>query len=283
MRDQWNIAHEKNCEHVNIDVDKWMDQKPFGFSACIRVYNDQDYLRASVESVIPYADEVILIPQPSDDDTVKICAELVLEYPEVVKSYLYPYNVFWIETPEFHELPINSVFHPVFMSNWGLSKCSFSHIIKMEADVILVEEGFRPLIDDVKRNPEADRALGFCIVNLAGKDHSLYAVDFPRNSGGDELIINNTIKWRFIRHQKWEMVNIFQDGFSCWGWVGYHMKRCKKIHHRGFRDEIWEDFTEANFRIAAENYAKSHGYYGRDDHSGEPWLFNVPEIERYDG
>jgi len=262
---------------LEIDMNNWSSAKPKGISACIRIYNDAEFVIPSTLSILPYVNEVVFIYQPSSDYTLKKLKWLANRYPDKVKIEYYPENVFWIDTDEFKSLPTTSIFHPVYMSNWGLSKCKYNWILKIESDVIL-SPNFGELRNNVLLGNQAQmKYVGFYIINLAGREFDKFSVTHPRNHGTDEAIFNNDPYWNFIRLEKWEMVNFLERGnWSCYGWGGYHLKRCKERYITKPLNETLATLSEETVREAMRHYHLTvNPYMGIDDSSGIPELWNI--------
>lgn len=91
-----DISITKNLEGFNewdIDLDWFTRKKPLGISGVARLKNSADFLKLTVESFLPYLDEIILVAEESADDTIEICKQLSEEYPSKVKFFFYPHKV----------------------------------------------------------------------------------------------------------------------------------------------------------------------------------------------
>ena len=123
----------KVWDELSIDYDQWRTkEKPHGISACIRVRNESQFMKAAVKSIVDLVDEVVIVVQPSDDNTREIAIALEHEYMGKVVSYYYPIVPDWIDTPGFYEKNPDEPGHLVHMSNWALSKCTYDWILKVE-------------------------------------------------------------------------------------------------------------------------------------------------------
>jgi glycosyltransferase involved in cell wall biosynthesis len=171
-------------DDLAIDYDDWRNKtKPHGISACIRVRNEGQFMAAAVRSVIDHVDEVVLCVQPSEDDTFAIAADLYSKYPDKVRPVFYPLVPGWIDTPAFYNGNPDEPGHLVHMSNWALSKCRYSWILKVEGDVIALPT----LPAMIKRVLEDNRPAyyGLVILNVAGKEMNKISWENPRNGGWD--------------------------------------------------------------------------------------------------
>lgn len=245
-----------------IDYAKWREPKPFGISGCFRLRNEAQFMTQAIRSFLPYLDEAVLVVQPSEDNTVELAYQLA-ESNSKVKTYEYPYIVDWIDTPGFYEKDPDKPGHLVHMSNFALSKCSYSWIAKIEGDVIALST-FQKIVDKVKANPEITHYYGFVILNLAGKDMDKFSKENPRNGGYDEAVFNNDPdKYHFIRRSKWETVTIHDN--TCEGWAGVHMKRCKAGKDTSWNGEHYLLLTRENLAGALDEYNRTKQPYPAND------------------
>ncbi len=59
----------------------------------MRVKNEEAFLRASVESILPLVDEIVIIDNDSSDATPRIAGDLARACPEKVRVYHYPHEI----------------------------------------------------------------------------------------------------------------------------------------------------------------------------------------------
>lgn len=256
---------------AHIDFDAWREKtKPHGISACIRVRNESQFMRAAIRSIIDLVDEVVLCVQPSDDNTLEIANELAWNH-EKVKVYYYPLVSDWIDTHGFYTKDPDAPGHLVHMSNWALSKCTYSWILKVEGDVIAL-----PTLKGMIEQALTDNQpvyYGLVILNVAGPNMDKISWENPRNGGWDECIVpNDPTKARFVRRSKWEVLEPRGISSVCLGWALLHMKRCKDGKDQGWNGEHYVDWTPENVREALMNYA-GNNYPGPDDPFGRHVLF----------
>lgn len=257
-----------------IDFQAWRDKtKPHGISACIRVRNESQFMRAAVRSIVEMVNEVVLCVQPSDDNTLEIAHELAAECDKV-KVHYYPLVPDWIDTRGFYENDPDAPGHLVHMSNWALSKCTHSWILKIEGDVIALPtlKGFidRALTDN------RPMYYGLVILNVAGKNMDKISFENPRNGGWDECIVRNDPEFaRFHRRSKWEVL-VSADGVptESVGWALMHLKRCKNGKDEGWNGEHYVDFDPETVAYALHEYNNRNLYPGTDGYPlGHPCLF----------
>lgn len=234
-----------------IDWHDWQTrQKPIGISGCIRVRNEAQFMEASILSHINYLDEVVIVTQPSDDDTEAIADRLAREFAQV-KVYHYPFVVDWIDTEGFYKKDPDQPGHLVHMSNWALSKCTYSWISKTEGDVICLSS-YQKIVDAVKESPYRPFYYGRYILNIAGENCDKISVDNPTNGGWDEATFNNDpTRFKFVRSQKWEVIPINSPSQQM-GISMLHMKRCK-VGKVGWNNEQYAMLTKENVNGLTRN------------------------------
>lgn len=259
-------------DNLTIDFDKWREPKPFGVSACIRVRNESQFMRAAVTSVLDFVSEVVLCVQPSDDDTLDIANDLADEH-EKVKVYYYPLAPDWIDTKGFYEKNPDQPGHLVHMSNWALSKCRYSWILKIEGDVVALPT-LHKFVNYAAglNNPTY---YGLVILNVAGKDMDKVSYENPRNGGWDEAIFpNNPDMVHFERQNKWE-VAIPKIPTISLGWALMHLKRCKKGKDESWNGEHYIPFEKALVHEALREYNLKNPYPGQDGMPyGDPIIYD---------
>ena len=265
---------------LEVDYATWREKtKPEGISACIRLRNESQFMRAAVRSIVDLVDEVVLVVQPSEDNTLEIAQDLVIEYGKV-KLFTYPLIPDWIDTPEFYSKDPDQPGHMVHMSNWALSKCIYSWILKVEGDVIALPT-LKGMLQHVRENMDAPHYYGLVILNVAGPKMDQISWENPRNGGWDEAIFpNDPDIVRFHRRNKWEVaVPAASCGSTCMGWALLHMKRCKAGKDQAWNGEHYVPWNPDVVTEALKNYA-GNNYPGPDDPFGRHVLFGK-EWKRY--
>jgi hypothetical protein len=266
-------------DELIIDFDAWQQrEKPAGISACIRVRNESQFMGAAVRSIVELVDEVVLLVQPSDDNTLEIAHELAEVYSKV-NVYYYPLVPDWIDTEGFYKKNPNEPGHIVHMSNYALSKCNYSWILKIEGDVIALPT-LKNIIQNVRDNIDKPVYYGLVILNVAGRDMNKISWENPRNGGWDEALFpNNPARARFIRRSKWEVVDHDLPN-QCMGWALLHMKRCKVGKDESWDNEHYVDWTPDVVDEALRNYNKVYEYPAKDDPFGRHVLYTT-DWKRY--
>ncbi len=114
-----------------------------GVSGYYRLYDEEDFLTASVESHLPFFDELILVhDSTTTDNTPAIAQALADKYPGKVKYHPYELAAHKLRTAARRMLPAN---HPrVFenYSNFALSKTTRRVVAKVDGDHIAIDTAF---------------------------------------------------------------------------------------------------------------------------------------------
>lgn len=244
---------------MQIDYDAWRKPKPAGISACIRVRNESQFMAQAVKSVLPFVDEVVLCVQPSEDNTIEI-AERLADADEDNKIRVVYYSIVpaWIDTPEFYSKDPHSEGHLVHMSNWALSQCKYSWILKIEGDVIALPY-LHKMADIVRESKEA-KYYGLVILNVAGESMDKISLENPRNGGWDEAFFPNHYDIaHFERAGKWEVVLPKCERVSL-GWALLHLKRCKVGKDNAWNGETYIEWNDENVQKALETYNGNNPY-----------------------
>lgn len=267
---------EREYSQFDIDYDTWAGKHPFGFSGCVRVRNDEEFLYDAVASHLPYLDECTLLVQPSEDRTEEFADDLAHLFPSKIRVVRYPVVPVFITDPKWLNTSPESIYSFVYLSNYALSLCRYSWIVKFEADVIACPSGLERVLDQIHGHPDELRYYGRVVLNLAGLEMDQFSVTVPRNGGWDEGIFPNNPKWHFLYTSQYEVLDTFVGPRSCMGWSGLHMKRCK-ARNIGWGGEEYAPFDREHVRPALETFNARPGmtYPGPDDPLGDDCLYEV--------
>ena len=269
---------EREYSDFDIDEIKWQSPKLFGISGCFRLKDESEFMVQAVESHLPYLDEAVLVVQPSKDNTVEL-ARMLDEKHDKVRVVEYPVSPHFIDEPEFHTDPENSIYSFVYLSNYALSQCRYSWICKVEGDVVALSTTKR-IVDLIHENKYRDMYYGRVILNVAGKDIDQVSWDNPRNGGWDEgFFPNDPRKVSFVKRAKWEVCESRIQNI-CMGFSALHMKRCKEEHLPVWNGERYVPYTKEWVKQALDNYNKTVSPYpAHDEADGAPCLFEpVPVL-----
>jgi len=220
----------------------------------------------SIESHLPWLDEVVLIVQKSDDATVELAYQIQQKYPTKIRIAHYPAGVVGIGTPEHFSLPENSIRTMMHLTNWSIYQCKYSWVAKIEGDVIALST-FAKIREAIDNEPDKICYYGRLGLNIAGEDYTYVFGTHPRNAGWDEGVFNNHPLWHCIRYDKWESVNMneHRDKLINMGFSFLHVKRCKAEQERLREPEQWVAFDRENTCRVLTVYNRDHGHPGPDN------------------
>lgn len=122
-----------------------------GISGFYRVKNEEEFLEASVESHIPYLDEIIIVYNDCSDKTPEIAKKLQEKYPEKIKVYEYKPKIFPPLSYEHIITPANSPHSLVNYYNFALSKTTRTIAVKIDADHIAVNKKFEKVTNEIRQ------------------------------------------------------------------------------------------------------------------------------------
>jgi glycosyltransferase involved in cell wall biosynthesis len=125
-----------------------------GVSAMVRVRNEGQKISHCLRSILPVFDEIILVDNASDDDTVAIAQDVMAREDAEGKIRLlsYPHQLARFG-PEHASTPDDSLHSAVYYTNWALSHCSCRYVCKWDGDMVLVRDtraAFRDFLQQIQ-------------------------------------------------------------------------------------------------------------------------------------
>lgn len=116
-----------------------------GVSGMMRVRNDSEFIEACVESCIDAIDELIIVYNDCNEDSIAMINKVSTKYHEKVKVFKYDYNIIaWNLDDEIineiisGEIPPKNTLAGYY--NYALSKTSYKYAMKIDADQIYNSE-----------------------------------------------------------------------------------------------------------------------------------------------
>ncbi len=249
---------ERRYKKFDISLDHRNREKPHGISGMMRLRNDMDFVEEAIVSHLQWIDELVIVLQPSEDDTEALAYSLEDKY-EKVRVAFYPFEIAWrLLNPElFQSTPPESVYSPIHMTNWGLSQCDYSWVAPIEGDCISLPS-FAMIRDLIDLAPDMPRYFGRTCLNLAGRNQDQFSYTAPHNAGWDVPVMPNNAKWYSFKAEHWASYNMVEhrDQMLPMGWQFIHMQRCKTKFDDGYTvaEERWEPFNLVNLNAAMADY-----------------------------
>ncbi|MGL5487756.1 MAG: hypothetical protein ACRDC6_15940, partial [Shewanella sp.] len=158
-----------NYDEFKVDITTFDEPRKPGISAILRIKNGAEFLRSSIETHIPYYDEIIACYNDCTDNTAEILHELKDKYPEKIKVFEYLPKVHPIFSDAHNSCATDNVHSLANFYNYTLSKTSYKIATKLDDDHIAIDRNLIPAITAIRR----DMLLGvkkiytFSGVNLA--------------------------------------------------------------------------------------------------------------------
>lgn len=141
-----------NQNEFKVDLSFLLNERPVGISGLMRVKDDAEFIALSIDSCIEALDELIIVYQKCNDNSIDIIKGKEEEFPDKIKSFFYEPEVFSHNLSEEQfgygsNLPPDS---PHLLSNYynyTLSKASYKYALKIDADQIYNAEKLKLICD----------------------------------------------------------------------------------------------------------------------------------------
>lgn len=126
-----------------------------GVSGIMRVKNDAEFIKASIESCIGALDELVVVYNDCTDNSSEVIELMRQKYPDKIRVFEYPYKVLGAgltkEEYEFAKtLPDDSPTLLCNYYNFALSKVRCEYAIKIDADQIYFSNSLKRWCDTVR-------------------------------------------------------------------------------------------------------------------------------------
>jgi glycosyltransferase involved in cell wall biosynthesis len=144
-----------------------------GISAFMRIKNGEDYLKASILSIINQIDELICVFNGCTDNTEKILLELEKQYPAKMVVYKYIPEVYPVNSEKYLNTEENSVHSLVYYYNFALSKTTKKYCMKLDDDQIYFSNKLLELKKEMDLSKE-NYTIGIKGINLFDFKNELY-------------------------------------------------------------------------------------------------------------
>lgn len=135
-KDPYLITNTERREDFNAQIKS--SDKTDGVSAMIRVKNEEDIILDCLNSIGEVFDELIVVDNGSEDDTLYKINQFQEKSPNghKVKLYSYPFEIAKCGQ-EHQNTPFDSIHSLVYYYNWCLSYCTRKAVFKWDADMVL--------------------------------------------------------------------------------------------------------------------------------------------------
>lgn len=207
-------------------------RKP-GISALMRIRNGADFLRETIESHLPYYDEIIACHNDCSDGTEAILRELEAKHPGKVRVFHYSPRVHPPCSQGHRETPTESVHSLANYYNYCLAQARYCVAVKLDDDHIAISRALADCVRQIRSDLERGvrKLYTFSGLNLVRDQSMKLAVygNAPFAGTGDIMYfpVCRQIYWR--QAARWERL-----GFSglrlqkqYMGLLFFHLKHLK--------------------------------------------------------
>lgn len=222
-----------DVQQFTVDLSQLDQPKKPGISALMRIKNGAEFLRLSIESHLPYVDEIIACYNDCSDQTEAILQELQQEYPDKIRIFHYLPKVHPPLSEAHKNTPTESVHSLANYYNYTLAQARYSVATKLDDDHLAISPNLAKVVAKVR----ADLARGvrkiytFSGINLIGKpDEPLHIyANTPFVGTGDHMFFPVCSAIYFQQNDKFEEFVFKKPRFEkeYQGILYFHLKHVK--------------------------------------------------------
>jgi len=219
--------------------------RPLGISAYMRIKNGAEFLRLSIESHLPFYDEIVAVYNDCTDDTEEILLQLQAQHPDKIRVFHYLPKVAKMCSDEHRQTPTDSVHSLANYYNYALAKTRYSVAAKLDDDHLAISCNLAPLVERIRTDiaagkrrtytfsgPNVKKQNGVYLVGGGGphpfcgnNDHQYHPVspEYRYVQGHDAEIFRQPSQWQVTREYA--------------GIMFFHLKPLKKHGGYAYLDE----------------------------------------------
>jgi len=202
-------------------------KRPNGISVMMRVKDEIDCIRPSIESIKGVADEIIVVDNGSSDGTYEILEEMVPEERELIKLW---------RNPDLSHCDL---------SNFALEQTAFRWVFRWDGDMIAHTSGDYNIINLRERllslNPERYYLIYLRHINLSG---DLFHQDPNEMVHIEEYIHTYSNQARYIHPGRFEAIKVPKYYRVLFWYEPYSFHVNVKPARRMLLRYFWEDWME---------------------------------------
>jgi len=115
------------------------DRRERGLSAMFRVHNEEAWIEAALESVLPFVDEAVVVLNLCTDQTAAIVNRVqARSRPGKVQVFDYPFKLHPMG-PGHDSCPADSVHACAYYYNYAQAQTRFRHVVKWDGDMVAMD------------------------------------------------------------------------------------------------------------------------------------------------
>ena len=254
-----------NYDEFKVDLAKLDEPRKPGISAFLRIKNGAEFLRSSIETHIPYYDEIIACYNDCTDNTAEILNDLKGKYPEKIKVFEYLPKVHPIFSDAHNSCTTYDVHSLANFYNYTLSKTSYNIATKLDDDHIAIDRNLKPVISRIRNDIASNvkKVYTFSGVNLAFDVNNKLGVykREPLVGTGDHMYFPVSSKIYFSQEKNVEAFKFLDSKYEkkYMGVMYFHLKHLKSGY--GFlnlepqkRNEIVKQYVSNSDVVGFEDF-----------------------------
>jgi hypothetical protein len=198
-----------------------------GISGFMRIRNEAEYLPQSIESHLPYLDELVIVYNRCTDGSDKIIRDYAEKHNKV-KAFHYEPDVYPMGSKEYHELAAVSIHSFINYSNYALAKTTKKIVVKIDGDDIAIPNKIKFITENIRSGKlETGQYWLFVGINLWRHENKIYIPKKNPFPGLDHGFIYMDESVHYEKGNECEFMTGNYRTFHV-GYMYYHAKGLKK-------------------------------------------------------
>jgi glycosyltransferase involved in cell wall biosynthesis len=228
------VRHFGRIPYFDVETGRTVDLRSYlvtatrkpGISGFMRLKNEEQFVEATIDSVIGCLDELIIVHNGCTDRTPEIVESCRLRHPDKIRVFEYQPRVFLPASVEHLQEPMGSPHSLVNYYNYALIKTSRRVAIKIDGDEIYLSEPFKQLADDI-RGGKCSTPIGISGINLWDENGEIHVnARHPVIAGLDKGFFTVSPQTFFVHYRLYELFTYAFERSA--GIFFYHVKGLKK-------------------------------------------------------
>lgn len=228
------VRHFGRIPYFDVELGKAADLRSYlqsdsrkpGISAFMRLKNEEQFVEATVESIVHCVDELVIVHNGCTDRTPEIIESCRLRYPDKIRIFEYKPKVFPCASAEHRLEPMGSPHSVVNYYNYALAKTTRKIAIKVDGDELYLDKPFRQLAHDL-RSGNCSTPIGVQGINLWDEIDGIFVnASHPVMADIDKGFFTVSPRTFFVHYRHYELFTYAYERSA--GIVFYHLKGMKK-------------------------------------------------------